>query len=882
MFIGVQFTATTLGGLFSEGLKRLDLCVTDQFDGYVVDHIDIDPTTKFGTGSAFTAVIPVSGHGDTSVQANAVSYSQDVTVHVVSVSDLVTNDAAPSTTLGVPFTIVFDLRFDVSGSSTALTLAYQSVTSSFATSDQLNQLDTILKTHLPPQTEALDLVALTAGLGVVGSPAQAGAGVSGDGSLVEFRLELTSVAASDNLVAWEGFFSKGPDTDFTGGGSQDWALWLTVDGLEESLSALFTNGMKGSTSFRLDSTVDVAWQPSKPGFVVTFNGDVINACTCFWSTIDVNVDVTVTINFSIDSGLIRYDVHSDHSSNQWELFCCELTSALFWPVIGAIMMGGGQIDVGDYVLGWLGGPLGVFIAGIVAASTQSTPIPSSAIGPTCTKDDDSDFHCLVAIPQSGPPASPCGPPAVDNRVPTTVSGISAGVVLPGILAVAGTDTVRRASQPTLACTVNDFSWVFPAPTCSGIEGSFTMSASIVLTGSGDIPLLFCGASVIGDNASAYQAYLTVEFSYCPMVITVHVDVPVGLPDEGPCQVLVQTTGGARVVTLHPIPQPTPEQIKEWQQAVERWRLENCYTLLDPWYRLFHRFNPRWLVDPPVDAGDPSREEHVWEVVVAGAVPGDRIGAFGPGGEQLDAAQVDAAGVVRLNVVTTPELPGGGLRTESASGPVTDTAQRSVRELAVQRLRSGAAVGTGHRVKIEMMMKQVLLIEQAQLLAGRSPEALLLSSRNGHRVLLVTHNGALSTYDLTNAASPRLVEQQLLGLVGSRRTGRNTLVGWDNGCVLGLSAAGTNRLADIDGVTDVRPFGQGHLVARDNDVLVLDASWHILEVLDRAEPHPAVEELATTAAADGPFGPTAHSRFGLLARISTDRVSIGVIAATRLV
>ena len=122
----------------------------------------------------------------------------------------------------------------------------------------------------------------------------------------------------------------------------------------------------------------------------------------------------------------------------------------------------------------------------------------------------------------------------------------------------------------------------------------------------------------------------------------------------------------------------------------------------------------------------------------------------------------------------------------------------------------------------------------------------------------------------------------MGLVGSRRTGRNTLLGWDEGGVLLLSSVGTSRLMDLEGVMDVRTFGPGHLVARDNDVFVLDASWHIVEVLDGAEPHPAVEELALTAAADGPFGATAHSRFGIVARIATDRVSIGVIAATRLV
>jgi hypothetical protein len=49
----------------------------------------------------------------------------------------------------------------------------------------------------------------------------------------------------------------------------------------------------------------VSWKPSTPGLDVTFNGDVINACTCFWSTIDVNVDVTVTVRLSIENGLVR-------------------------------------------------------------------------------------------------------------------------------------------------------------------------------------------------------------------------------------------------------------------------------------------------------------------------------------------------------------------------------------------------------------------------------------------------------------------------------------------------------------------------------------------------------------------------------------------------
>ena len=610
MIIGVQFLARTLGALFGEGLKRVDLCVTDQFDGYVVDHIDIDPLTSFGSGSAFVAQIPVNGIPTTHlVPTHAVAYSQAVTVHLVTVSDLETNGDQPTPTLALPLTVTFDLRFDVSGSGTALTLSYQSV-SSLVSDPRIAALDPVLRNHLPPQTEALDLVSLVSALGVTGSPVVAGAAVSGDGSLVEFRLELSDVAASGNLVSWEGFFTGGPDPDFTK--SHDWAVWVSVDGLESSMKKLFTDGLKAnSASFSLVSEVDVAWQPGEPpSLVVTFNGNAIDACTCFWNKIDVNVDVTITITFSIDSGQIRYDIHVDHSSNGLQLFCCEITSALFWPFVGAVMLADKDIDVGEYVGGWLAGPLGVFIAAVVAASTQSTQIPTSSLQGTCTKDDDSHLHCLVPFPSGATPTPPCGPPSIEDRVPSELYGTPAGVVLPGALVIAGEDPIRPASQATLNCAVNDFVWQFPAPTCSGIDGELTMSASVVLSGTGDLPILFCSAVAIGDNAADYQPLITVTYSYCPMVITVHVDVPVGTPLNGPCELLVHTTGGARVLTLHPAPAPSPDEVAAFDKAVLAWRLDHCYTLLDPWYRLFHRFNPKWLVDPSNEGIDPERVSHV--------------------------------------------------------------------------------------------------------------------------------------------------------------------------------------------------------------------------------------------------------------------------------
>lgn len=67
------------------------------------------------------------------------------------------------------------------------------------------------------------------------------------------------------------------------------------------------------------------------------------------------------------------------------------------------------------------------------------------------------------------------------------------------------------------------------------------------------------------------------------------------------------------------------------------------------------------------------------------------------------------------------------------------------------------------------------------------------------------------------------------------------------------------------------------------MLIVDASWGVVEQVGLDEPHPAVQQLGTdVSAVVGPFGPSAHSRFGLVARLDTDRVSIGLVSATRLV
>lgn len=891
MFVAVQMSAASLGALLTEGMKRVDLCVTDQFDGFVVDHIALGTRTQFAQGAAYVATIPVSGGTPHSVSAHALSFSQDITVFVASIPELVTSGPGPSLPQAIPLTITFDLRLSVIGGSTAITLAYQSV-SPLVPDPRVDQLDNLLRNRLPPRSQGLDLVALVDGLGLKGNPAHAGAAWMSDSSIIEFRVEITSTAASDNLLAWEGFYTDGPGPDLTRG--DDWAVWVDVEGVKSSMSKVFGDGLQANGSFTLDSGIDIAWQPGEPPrLVVTFNGDALDACTCLWGKIDVNVDVTVTITFSIDQDQIRYDVNVDHSSNQLQLFCCELTAALFWPIIGGTLLADGKISLGKFIGGLLGGPLLVFVAAIVAASEQGTPIPSDQLKGTCTKDSDTDVHCFVTIPSGTTPASVCDAPSIERRVPTHLYGTSAAPngVLPGKLVITGSDTIRSATQPSLDCLAHEFEWRFPEPTCSSLDGTLAMVASVQLQASGDIPLRFCDAVAIGDTAAQYQPFVSVSYSYCPMIVTVEVAVPVGTDLGGPCQLLIWTTGGARVITFAPIPGPTPEQVQEFNLFVLRWRLETCYTKLDDWYRFFQRFNPLWLVDPPSDSIDPERLTHMWEVAVTGVLPGDRIALGGPGGEQVAVATVNAAGFARLGAsISGAQIGAFGARGGAQSREALLASHRhgsaagGGHELSIHRLRNEAHTGGSAAVDAQMLIKQILVVEQCVLLAGRGPTGVSLTFADGVATLTVSHARGVNVYDVSNAAEPRLVGQYPAHLLGAHHDRGRHLLCWDDEGVLEHHRTGWRRVAAAVGVENVRVERSGEVVVTTRmRTVIFDRDWHECD-----QPEPCSEEGKVGLRADCPCTtpkqsppPTSCSRFGLVARIDHGAVSLGIIAGTRL-
>ena len=83
---------------------------------------------------------------------------------------------------------------------------------------------------------------------------------------------------------------------------------------------------------------------------MTFNGELIDACLCFFHPIDVDIDVTSIITLSLPhENVLRTDIRTTYDADDAEVFCCALTAGLFLPVVIAIYMAEGKVNFGMFI-----------------------------------------------------------------------------------------------------------------------------------------------------------------------------------------------------------------------------------------------------------------------------------------------------------------------------------------------------------------------------------------------------------------------------------------------------------------------------------------------------------------------------------------------------
>lgn len=142
-----------------------------------------------------------------------------------------------------------------------------------------------------------------------------------------------------------------------------------------------------------------------------------------------------------------------------------------------------------------------------------------------------------------------GPPYCSKRDDwleiTGVHGVDAGLV------VTGTHTDNMPEPPVVADgAVSQFQWVAATLNCSSVTDFWAADTTVEIhRDTGDMDFFLCSATAIGPTAAAWQPYVSVDFDYCPMGMTVHVTTSQFV--AGPVSLPILTSGGSRVVNLDP-------------------------------------------------------------------------------------------------------------------------------------------------------------------------------------------------------------------------------------------------------------------------------------------------------------------------------------------
>ena len=730
MLLEFHVTAAKLRAILLSRLRVQKVCVTDEFTAlgevHFLDHVEFLDTATFERSPA-TATIHVPNAADAQIASTLVRYVQPVVLYATMFSTLEASNAAPSTPDRAPMiNLLFDLTMRVQAGVPRFRITLDSVKADLldalapGTSDKIeSKLDVEFETDM-------DISAIGALVGTTTSATNAGMVVDQAGTRVTMRVEVNG--SGNSVPAWSSFFN-GPVPDLLS--SNDWSVLIDKDLIVPVVVSRVAGGIQDAPSFSLDSGPSGAWSFAfGPRVVVSFSGEAIDACTCLWGEIDVDVDVTMTATLSVpQNNTLRMNCTIEHDANDAEVFCCAMTAAQFWPIVGALMLDKGIVDWGQLFGGILLGPLAVFIGTVVMAANQT---PDFDAPESCTKISDEELQCDQPVNISA---------GLGTLTLTGIVGLPQGPLLSGTLF-----TGTSFGVGVLGTEVSPFSWGITGSCNSGFHPS--QSAGVLLTNNGSAPIGVCECSVIEDSdpQDVYLADLS-DGGQQPSWVVGFVTIGANMTDEFlaapyPCKLKIKSSGGARIITLAPPTSISDEEMQALQMQALLAKV-NCYSAVDPFWGATGKFNPKWHVDPPPDGF----VEHLWDVFIGGLQPGERVQAVDALGEARAAVTADRRGVARLTAVVAPATGGA--------------------ELALVRVAAGdkgSPISAFSHAHVEasaetrrVLIKEVTLIRRATLpLFGQCSQ--LSSGRMGGipSVIAVTENG-VRVFDVRTPRVARLAQ-----------------------------------------------------------------------------------------------------------------------------
>ncbi|HTP11241.1 MAG TPA: hypothetical protein VMP08_23460 [Anaerolineae bacterium] len=781
MFIEFQIDAAKFLTRFSRDIATANLCITDTFqlpgqsDTFLLDHLVVEQAFLQNS-------------------SGVIEVGQPIELYLTNLSELNTSQSNPPVSLAYRITLFFLLNIITKNDTPNFNVTFVSVNPGALPVDEPT-LFHLLESQLPANKLApIDLKAINHLVGETMILVNAGVGMKSDASLLAIRLEVDATDLGSH-AAWDQFKMGAIDNHLL---NMEWSLLLDGRLIAAPVTQIFVNAMsKAEQADKWNPKSDPFgwWDPlaNIPRVTVSFSGEVPDACQCFLWSENISLDVTAEVVLSVPAAdklrsvtQISYDV-----TDEFDLFCCEFTTALAWWFFGANYLQKGKINWGEY-LGGLALSEGVFWGAVFEAGNMKLKdlgglnLPSEC-------NESSDGNAITCTQAVSFPSNP----VMGQLTLDTIWGLPDGPVLAGMLG-----TVFDPTPPVLAAIdVKPFTWSL-VDSCDPNSG-FQASALILIENNGGLPLHICQTPTVLDDKRQpdplhqFQPFLTYKKTIdVGGVGEIRIVIPekqvksAYLKKPYNCNVLIQSDGGARLITIPLLMLLSAEEKQKMQVAAE----VNPQCLGLPIWRA-GTWNPKWAVDPGPEG---KVVEHLWQFIVAGLDATDQIGVH-DAHAQLLAAATPQAGVVQLSALTTPLTGGSELAiTRSARAPAT--------EQLAHTARSKGKASKQYQDHV-VMMKQVALMQQAEVQLKAACRHLAADRLEGHPSLFVTTTSGLSVYDLTVPSAPEMIHQlNRSGLAGVMLLGKNLLAWGDRGLELLLrdlpSSARDTRPAKGKGVIKV--------------------------------------------------------------------------------
>jgi hypothetical protein len=734
MFIEFQTTTQQLLTEFANRVRVASFCLTTPIADaigpcggpWLIDHIEV-PT---GSLSQFSDGV--------------IELDQPITVHLVNVPQLAASGpAATAPCLKPAPSLKFHLEASVDDDGVpSMTVSYVGLFAPALGEESMQQIEGMLGGLLTPVSTKFDLGVISQILGTPVTATAAGIAVNQAGDRIATRIQLAGGGGAGN---WDSFFSgqfKPHKSD------HDWSVFLSVDLLTASIKTRMLASLQEpieDDKFSLDSGPNTVYLPvpAKPTFLTTFSGEAIDACVCLWGEIDLDVDITGKIEMSVpEENSVEMDLKISWNLDDLEAFCCAFTAGIFWGFVGTNLLNEGEINWGEFLLGFGGGAtLPVAFSAFIGVAHDTAGEQMAMPG----WKKISDTHYQMKINDID--FSDLGSDFTMNGVFAAADGVAFG----------GTQgSIATLKTPVLHATVDQTGWQIRDP-CGSPGMTASAAVQFLPTAFDQLPLHACEVKYVSDGPFGQfkDEYLGWSDAGAAIAIPYGAVVSEYAADPYPCQIMAITNGGVRVITFDPIPAITQQEVDTAVQMAILAQPVKCHEYLaedDFWKG--GKFNPLWAPDPFWD-----RLIQHWNVVIEGLDPGENLVVTDKESHPLAEITATAKGGAELVASVRADRGSDG-------------------GIILQR-EGGRANGRRGNVLIQQTPVQSL----GKITAGGS--AVDLSALSSSTIAVATSQG-LAVYDLSAPRASQLLGFRSVARLRGVLSWQGLALGWGDGGLVSVA------------------------------------------------------------------------------------------------